>query len=275
EQVAAAIELANRAVAAGAVSLDALIVGRGGGSLEDLWAFNEEVVARAIAHSELPIVSAVGHEVDFSIADFVADRRAPTPSAAAELLSPDRDEWLQVLEGTRYTLLQQVNQKLGHLGQELRHLRRRLRHPGSLLREQAQRVDDLEQRLRRAQAGILLQSRNHHAMLGNRLRAQSPLMRVQQLQRSHADTRRRLLSAMQQNLAGTRQRAAALAQVLDSLSPLGVLGRGFAVLRDDRGNIVSDAAAVRVGDEVSARLARGQLDLTVTRVVPGEDQGQD
>ena len=275
EQVAAAIELANRAVAAGAVSLDALIVGRGGGSLEDLWAFNEEVVARAIAHSELPIVSAVGHEVDFSIADFVADRRAPTPSAAAELLSPDRDEWLQVLEGTRYTLLQQVNQKLGHLGQELRHLRRRLRHPGSLLREQAQRVDDLEQRLRRAQAGILLQSRNHHAMLGNRLRAQSPLMRVQQLQRSHADTRRRLLSAMQQNLAGTRQRVAALAQVLDSLSPLGVLGRGFAVLRDDRGNIVSDAAAVRVGDEVSARLARGQLDLTVTRVVPGEDQGQD
>jgi len=129
---------------------DAILIARGGGSLEDLWAFNEEVVARAIAGSRLPVVSGVGHETDFTIADFVADVRAPTPSAAAELLSLDGAELLGSLEGFELLLARALHTQLQRLGQQLTHLRARLRHPGQRLHDLAQRLDELELRLQRA-----------------------------------------------------------------------------------------------------------------------------
>ena len=151
---------------------DALIVGRGGGSLEDLWPFNEEVVARAIFVSAIPIVSAVGHEVDFTIADFVADLRAPTPSAAAELLSPDGEDILNQFEGFEILLTEAMGRKIQQLGQRADYLKKRLRHPGHKLQEQSQHLDHLDIRLRRAINSRLEQRRERMN------RVQSQLARV-------------------------------------------------------------------------------------------------
>jgi len=265
-EIAAAIGRANRWQREGKIDLDALIVGRGGGSLEDLWAFNEEVVARAIAASDLPVVSAVGHEVDFSIADLVADHRAPTPSAAAELLSPDRRELQQRLQAIEANLVRLIRRKLSTAATELAHLQKRLKHPGHRLREQAQRLDDLEQRLIRAQHNLLQRRRSQLALLESRLQARSPLPRLQQLQRDTERLRQRLEAAINQQLERNRQRLAHLAQMLDSLSPLATLQRGYAIVTDSQGRVVTDASAVAPGDEVEARLAKGRLGLTVKDV---------
>jgi len=265
-EIAAAISNANRWQSEGKVQLDALIVGRGGGSLEDLWAFNEEIVARAIAASELPIVSAVGHEIDFSIADMVADHRAATPSAAAELLSPDQLEWQQRLTQIEANLVRLIKRKLADAASELEHLRKRLKHPGAQLREQAQRLDDLEQRLILAQTNLLRRRRAELALLESRLHAHSPLPRLQQLQRDTAQLQQRLEAAMHHKLQQAGARLAHLAQLLDSLSPLGTLQRGYAIVTDGKGKVLTDAATVSVGEQVEARLAKGKLALTVTGV---------
>ncbi len=265
-EIAAAIERANRWQREGKVQLDALIVGRGGGSLEDLWAFNEEVVARAIAASAIPIVAAVGHEVDFSIADMVADQRAATPSAAAELLSPDQREWLQRLQAGEAALVRLIRRKLNDARTELGHLQRRLKHPGAQLREQSQRLDDLEQRLVLAQKNLLRRRRNELLLQQSRLQAHSPLPRVRQLQLDIQRLQRRLEAATQRKVQVAGERLAHLAQMLDSLSPLGTLQRGYAIVTDRHGKVVSDAGTVAVGDRLSARLANGQLGVTVDSI---------
>lgn len=264
--IAEAIANANRWHSEGKIQLDALIVGRGGGSLEDLWAFNEEVLARAIAASELPIVSAVGHEVDFTIADMAADHRAPTPSAAAELLSPDQREWQQRLVQMEADLVRLIKRKLATANTELEHLRKRLKHPGAQLREQAQRLDDLEQRLILAQRNHLQRRRAELTLLESRLLATTPLPRLQQLQKETAELQRRMEAAITLKIQQARENLAHLAQMLDSLSPLGTLQRGYAIITDSEGRVVSDASTLSAGDEVNARLARGRLDLTVKNI---------
>lgn len=265
-QISNAIEAANRWQREERIHLDALIVGRGGGSLEDLWAFNEENVARAIAASELPIVSAVGHEVDFSIADLVADVRAPTPSAAAELLSPDQQEWQQRLRNLEGSLVRQIRRRIADASIHLNHLSRRLRHPGAQLRENAQRLDDLERQLFRAQANALLRHRGALNHLQSRLMARSPAPRLRQLQEQHAQRRKRLENAMQQIVRQRANQLAHLEKMLDSLSPLGTLQRGYAIVTDKQGRILRESGKVAIGDEVSARLASGKLGLTVNRI---------
>jgi len=264
-QISAAIDSANRWHRAGLVTLDALIVGRGGGSLEDLWAFNEESVARAIAASQLPIVSAVGHEVDFCIADMVADFRAPTPSAAAELLSPDQREWLQQLRAAEGNLLRLVRRRVADASVHLAHLRRRLRHPGAQLRENAQRLDDLERRLILSQRNLLRRRGDYLTLLSSRLLARSPLPSLQQSRRELRGAQERLETAMRQRLRTMTKRLAHLGEMLDSLSPLGTLERGYAIVTDSSGRVVRDARQVASGDQVEARLARGRLGLTVNR----------
>jgi exodeoxyribonuclease VII large subunit len=265
-EIAAAIEKANRWQREGRIHLDALIVGRGGGSLEDLWPFNEEIVARAIDASELPVVSAVGHEVDFTIADMVADHRAPTPSAAAELLSPDQQELRQRLVSIEANLVRLIRRRLADAQTRLDHLRARLKHPGAQLREQAQRLDDLEQRLIMAQRNLLQRRRSELALLESRLLARSPLPRIEQLQRDTEQLGRRMEAAMRQRLRDAGERLAHLAGLLDSLSPLATLARGYAIVTDAEGKVITEAEKVEVGDPVDARLARGRLGLRVTRV---------
>lgn len=265
-QIAAAIERANRWQGEGKLQLDALLVGRGGGSLEDLWAFNEEIVARAIAASKLPVVSAVGHEVDFSIADLVADHRAPTPSAAAEMLSPDQQVWLQSLKASERDLLRLVRRKLADASLRLAHLRQLLKHPGTQLREQAQRLDELEQRLLGAQRGYMLRQHHRLALLEHRVTAGSPLPRLRQLQRDLQRRREQILAALNQRLQLHHSHLAHLAQLLDSLSPLGILQRGYAIVTDHSGAVIRDASKVTVGDEVTATLASGSLGLTVSKI---------
>jgi exodeoxyribonuclease VII large subunit len=268
-QISAAIGAANRWHRDGSIRLDALIVGRGGGSLEDLWAFNEEAVARAIAASVLPIVSAVGHEVDFTIADMAADYRAPTPSAAAELLSPDQREWEDRLRAMESSLLRTTRHRLAGASSDLSHLMRRLRHPGAQIRENAQRLDDLEQHLIRAQRNLLRQRHSDLALWSSRLMAHSPLPRLQRARQDLRTSRQHLEASLRNRLRGLAEQIAHLGQVLDSLSPLGILQRGYAIVTDRSGKVLRDAGQVSVGDEVEARLTRGRLGLTVTKTDAG------
>ncbi len=242
---------------------DLLLLTRGGGSLEDLWAFNDEAVARAIADNPIPIVSAVGHEIDITIADFVADMRAPTPSAAAELISPDRGEWLDTLRHWRSRLIRTVQSRLAHEQQHLRAISRHLKHPGQRLQNQAQRLDEQEQRLSRALHTRLQHNKARLGTLTARLHSQSPKQQLATLQlRLNAD-RRRLHAAMPQHLGEEQQRLAALARALDAVSPLATLSRGYAIVQHPDGLIVRKAGEVNIGDPLSVRLGEGRLDCRI------------
>ncbi|ADP97816.1 exodeoxyribonuclease VII large subunit [Marinobacter adhaerens] len=252
---------------------DVLIIGRGGGSLEDLWCFNEEAVARAIAACRIPTVSAVGHEVDVTIADFVADLRAPTPSAAAEKISPDQSDWLKQLRDREFRLSNAMGLALKRLGTQLGHLSARLRDPRRELLEKAQRMDELELRLRKAirQRLTTVGVRNDH--LRQRLVMQSPHRQLSDSQDALRRVSERLVSVMQQDLKQRRDNLEHAAQTLNVVSPLATLGRGYSIVRDNNGNILRDASNVNPGDTISARVARGEMTAKVTSVKSAEETG--
>ncbi|GLZ85803.1 exodeoxyribonuclease 7 large subunit [Metapseudomonas resinovorans] len=242
---------------------DALILARGGGSLEDLWCFNEEAVARAVAACQTPIVSAVGHETDVSISDFVADVRAPTPSAAAELLAPDASELQQRLDGLHRRLVLRLREQLTRERLRLDGLFRRLRHPGERLRQQAQRLDDLDMRLRRAFERRQQIRHEQLARLDTRLAAQHPGRSLALLRQKLDSLAERLPRAARDALKDRRQRLDALAQTLHVVSPLATLGRGYSILLDERGQAVRAASQTRPGQRLKARLGEGELDVRV------------
>jgi exodeoxyribonuclease VII large subunit len=259
EQIVNAITDANRCE-----QLDALIVGRGGGSLEDLWSFNTESVARAIAASRLPVISAVGHEIDFTIADFVADLRAPTPSAAAELISPDGQQIHAQL--TRYqSLLSDIQRRIiGSYQQQLGHLQKRLQHPGSKLQQQTQLLDHLDIRLTRAMQNKLKECQQRRNQLADQLRIQTPKKRLQNSRQNIADSLGRLTKAMAQKQQTMQLKLEQNMHLLDTVSPLKTMGRGYSVIRDTQGKVVNSTQKVAKGDSVTGQLKDGQLILQVT-----------
>ncbi|KTS97499.1 exodeoxyribonuclease VII large subunit [Pseudomonas parafulva] len=242
---------------------DALILARGGGSLEDLWCFNEEAVARAVAACKTPIVSAVGHETDVSISDFVADVRAPTPSAAAELLAPDNSGLQHRLDGLQRRLTLRMQNRLVHDRLRLESLIRRLRHPGERLRQQAQRLDDLDMRLRRAFLHNLNQRRERLVRLETRLAAQHPGRTLALLGQRLDSLAERLPRAMRDVLKDRRQRFQAQLQTLQIVSPLATLARGYSILLDEQGQAIRSAEQTRNGQRLTARLNEGELQVRV------------
>lgn len=258
-----ALALANRAGL-----FDVLILGRGGGSLEDLWPFNEEAVARAIYASELPVVSAVGHEVDVTISDFVADLRAATPSAAAELVVPDAGEWQQQFRAYAQRLSQTMTRRLLAEKRHLQHLSKRLRHPGERLQQQSQRLDGLELRLGRAIQQQLTRQQHRLQNLTLRHRAHNPAPLVRQWHQRIEQLRTRLDRQMQQQLKTKRQRLSEAGRMLHSVSPLSTLERGYAIVSDESGQVVRAAEQLQPGDSMTTRLAKGEVVSRVEKIKP-------
>lgn len=273
EQAAPAI--ARMLARAGArAECDVLLLVRGGGSLEDLWPFNEESVARAIVACPIPVVSGVGHEVDVTIADFAADRRAPTPSAAAEVVVPDAGTWLRTLSGLDRRLRGGARRLLQRSGERHRLVQARLerQHPERRLQQLQQRRDELGLRLLRAQRLRLGSGGERLERLRQRLRAASPSVRVQRLQDRLRHDREGLDRGIGACLRSRDSRLAGAARALNAVSPLKTLDRGYAlVLRHDDGRTVSDASQVTAGDVLDVRLARGRLDATVTAAHEADD----
>ena len=258
--------VAALATAGARAECDVLILARGGGSLEDLWAFNDERLARAIAASPLPVVSAVGHEIDFTIADFVADVRAPTPSAAAELVVPDRAAWLESLRRTAERLALAMRRELRAIAIRVEGTQRRLAlvHPGVRLEQQTQRLDDLTVRLGGAAQGRVQRERLRLAELQRRLRDRSPDRLLEQQRSRQRDLLLRLRHAATGRVAAAAQRLALAQRGLNAVSPLATLARGFAIVTRADGALVTEAAQVAPGEAIEARLAQGILLARVT-----------
>ena len=255
------------AVANSRAECDVLIVARGGGSIEDLWAFNDEGVARAIRASKLPVVSGVGHEVDFTIADFVADARAPTPSGAAELVVPDRKACLDALRRTADRLVVAMRREMRTVSSRFDAAGARLKmmHPGARLLQQVQRLDDLEQRLAGAMRGTLHHNRSRVSEATTSLLQHSPERRVKDVCLKYEALAARLTHAWNTNAARSEHRLKIAARTLNTVSPLATLDRGFAIVtRAADGALVTDVSSLQVGDEIRAQVAKGKLRARVT-----------
>jgi exodeoxyribonuclease VII large subunit len=270
-KIAAALGLASRRA-----ECDVIILARGGGSLEDLWSFNEEIVARAIRACAIPVISGVGHEVDFTIADFAADRRAPTPSGAAEIAVPDAAEWLARLNKDRGRLHNAIARAVQRKSERLAWQRRRLEvaHPGNRLRQLGQRLDELELRRRRAMRSLLEARARQLGRASAVLLAHAPGPRLRASGEHLGQLRHRLAAAIRHRL---RTQAGLVANVvgrLDAVSPLATLERGYAIVTRARdGALVRQAAQLAAGEDVGIRLARGALEARVTAV--RADDGRD
>lgn len=258
-QIVHAIKIANQRQ-----ECDVLLLARGGGSLEDLWPFNEEVVARAIYASEIPIVSGIGHEVDFTIADFVADVRAPTPSAAAELVSPDTADWLHRLKTLKSHLIQHMTVQLRQSQVQLQHLTQRLRHPGQRLQDQTQRLDQLEQHLLVAMRNVLQRKHAELKHANTTLNQLSPKHTLPLLKNQLQHLQQQLHKQMHFSLEYYRQHLSEFARALDTMSPLHTLERGYAMLQNTAGQLVQTVKAVKPGDQMTARVNDGVITCEVT-----------
>jgi len=256
------------ALAASRAECDVLIIARGGGSIEDLWAFNDEAVARALRALPMPVVSGIGHEIDFTIADFVADLRAPTPSAAAELLSPDQNELLQTLEGFTLLLRRLIGERLQHAARDLLWRIRQLKHPGRRLQEHAQTLDMLEGRLLRATRQRLANAGHRLHGMRQTLALHSPLTVIRQHGLRQAALQHRLQRALQQSLQRRQAALAGLARSLDSISPLQTLRRGYSITWTERHELVRDAQQLAPGQTLHTRLGSGAVRSTVVAILP-------
>jgi exodeoxyribonuclease VII large subunit len=253
---------------------DVLVLTRGGGSLEDLWAFNDEQLARAIAECPLPVVSAVGHEVDFTIADFVADVRAPTPSGAAELVVPDRGDWLRAINTIATRISRQGQRTLENKAQAVDWLNRRLLRasPAARVARQQDRLRENIGRLAAAMRHDLHTRDSRLSTLHKTLLQVSPAIRVERAINRAAQLRQRLAAAGRRHIGDADHRLRLTARALDAVSPLATLDRGYAIVTDVvTGKALTRASQVKEGDDVRARLAHGELLARITGIVDDEN----
>lgn len=255
-KIAQAIATANRRA-----ECDVLIVCRGGGSIEDLWAFNEEVVARAIVESEIPTISGVGHETDFTISDFVADLRAATPTAAAQAATPDRAALQQRLQQAEQRLARAQQGQLQRSMQQLDYLQRRLVHPAARAQQQRQHLEHLRQRLSGALAYGVQRQHWRWQTASRRLIAIRPDLATQQQRQAELAVRLRV--AAQRLLSQRQARLDTLAQHLSYLDPRQVLARGYSLVQDEQGRVVVDSAQLKAGDELNITFAQGSVRVGV------------
>ncbi len=254
-EIAKAIEDFNKWM-----DVNVIIVGRGGGALEDLWPFNEEIVARAIYHSKIPIISAVGHETDYTISDFVSDLRAPTPSAAAELVVKDKREIKTTLHYLEERLDNQIIQILKENRTDVFHLRKMLIDPRKRIEEYLLRVDDLVNRFRILTSWILKRKIENSLHLRERLYLQNPIQKVKTLRLILSETGKRLGQTMSHSIEIQRQKMEGIFGKLESLSPLSILQRGYSITRKLPSlQILRDVVLVKEGDKVEVKLHKGIL----------------
>jgi exodeoxyribonuclease VII large subunit len=260
-EVSAGIRYFNSAAAKKIGAVDIIIIARGGGSVEDLWAFNNEGLARTIAASEIPVISAVGHETDFTIADFVADLRAPTPSAAAEMVIESKHQITERVAGLQQRVARAARYRLlvarGRLSDLTRHAA--FGRMTDLLNRRQQRLDELTYRLAGAESSALQRLRSRIALATSRIRAHDLRRVLAGFRRQVESTSGRLTNLAHQHIAQQRARADQATARLTALSPLNILERGYALVFDAAGNVIRDAASMKVGDEISARLAHGVI----------------
>jgi exodeoxyribonuclease VII large subunit len=259
EKIAAALLLAGQG------DCDAIILCRGGGGIEDIWSFNEESVARAIRASRLPVVAGIGHETDFTIADFAADLRAPTPTAAAEILSADREALVTTLQQFQRRISRQFERGLTERAQQLDALAARLTHPAERLRRRRDAIQQLAARLGRGLASQLAGRRHEFATLTGRLQSARPRPETAQEKLQHLAYR--LENLARQKISRSEAKLNALSASLTQLDPHAVLNRGYALALGPDGRPVRDAASLQPGDALNLTFARGAAQATVDQVV--------
>ena len=250
-------------------NFDLIILARGGGSIEDLWCFNMENVARAISQSKLPVISAIGHETDFTISDFIADLRAPTPSAAAEIISQGHSNLSDSIKRIEEDLVKSILNKINILNDFLQSKFKLIRHPGDKLRETSQKIDNLEIRVRNSLNNRLLQqSRTVDQSISN-LKALSPQIKIQAYQNKLDILFSDLVNLVKVDLEEKKKRYSIDISTLEAVSPLAVLARGYAIVSDEENNILRSSKELTVNQKIKARFKEGQV---IAQVVEHVDE---
>ena len=249
---------------------DLIILARGGGSIEDLWCFNMESVARSIFNSEIPLISAVGHETDFTISDFVSDLRAPTPSAAAEIISQNHSNLFASLTSMQKDLSLSINNKLVKQNEGLKNLSKLIKHPGDKLREISQKIDGLEMHLGNLTERIFLISRNKISTFSSSLKEFSPIVRVEKNKNRIESSIKDIIRSIEEVIGEKRNQFLSSSKTLEAVSPLSVLSRGYSILtKGKKEQVVNSYAQVKIGDEIKGKLKEGQI---LTKVIEVSDE---
>ena len=265
EEIARSIARANQRD-----DLDLLIIGRGGGSIEDLWTFNEEIVVRAIFESRLPVISSVGHETDVTIADFVADLRAPTPSAAAEVVSRNQQELLRQVQSTRQRLEMAMDYYLANRTRRFTQIHHRLQqqHPQLRLARQQTMLERLQKRMSFALENQLKRTGQQQQRLTQRLNQQNPQPKIHRAQTRIQQLEYRLAETLRVQLSATRERFGNAVTHLEAVSPLSTLARGYSVTTATDGNVLKKVKQVKAGEMLTTRLEDGWIESEVKNIQP-------